>query len=81
MIGGKGYADFHEIYVGLAAPWGLRLGERRRRAKGRTRHGRHAVEAHLWKHVCIMHNTRQNPEQPSRSLRSLQRVRATANLL
>ena len=34
MIGGKGYADFHEIYVGLAVPWGLRLDERRKRAEG-----------------------------------------------
>ena len=34
MTGGKEYADFHEIYVGLAAPWGLRLGERRKRAEG-----------------------------------------------
>jgi len=34
MTGGKGYADFHEIYVGLAAPLGLRLGERRKRAEG-----------------------------------------------
>ena len=34
MIGRKGYADFHEIYVGLAVPWGLRLGERRKRAEG-----------------------------------------------
>ena len=30
----KGIRRFHEIYVGLAAPWGLRLGERRRCAKG-----------------------------------------------
>jgi len=34
MIGGKGYADFHEIYVGMAASWGLRLGERRKHAEG-----------------------------------------------
>ena len=38
----------------VAAPRGLRLGERRKRAEGCARHGRHAVEAHLWKRACIM---------------------------